>query len=89
MVEWRLQKVVVIGGSDVGLVDDGGQDGKGLLLHKVLVSTQKTPLMQLSMKTGWCEVLSNIKADFISHQSFVFSCRDICILMICCMILSW
>ena len=41
---------------------------KCLFVYDVDVSSWQTPLMQLSIKTGWCELLSNIKAEFVSHQ---------------------
>ena len=59
MVERRLWKVVVVG---------GGGDIKwviGLFVPVMDVRSRQTPL---TVKIGWCELLSNIKAEFVSHQ---------------------
>ena len=60
---------VARGGGDARLVNEGGgRGGKGLFVYDVHVSSQQTPLTWLRIKTGWCELLSNIKAEFVSHQ---------------------
>ena len=57
------------GGGDARLVNEGGgRGGKGLFVYDVHVSSRQTPLMRFSIKTGWCELLSNIKAEFVSNQ---------------------
>ena len=63
------QTKVARGGGDTRFVDDGsGQDGRHLFVHDLHVSSRQTPLSRLSIKTGWCELLSNIKAEFVSHH---------------------
>ena len=54
VVKW-LREVVGIGGGgdEVEVVDDGGQEGKGLFVHNLYVSFWQTPLTRLSIKTQW------------------------------------
>jgi hypothetical protein len=42
------------------------EDGGSVDAHLIF---RQTPLTWLNIKTGGCELLSNIKAEFVSHQS--------------------